>query len=151
METKDLHERTHVVITLIVQLLHTQYTCFIGKSTDYSRNTYHYCGRRHTRYIVIVLLWFPSSASAVALQAVKPQPNWLVCTLQPRKQDPSKQSVVVCKHKECVMASCAEGHGFCELLGDELFVDYFDDTTNLSSSGSASKSSKQLVMKTLRG
>ena len=37
------------------------------------------------------------------------------------------------------MASCAEGHSLRELLGDELLVDYFDETTNLSSSTSASK------------
>ena len=55
------------LIKLVVQLLHTQCTCSIGKSTDYSRNTYYYCSHRHTRYIVIVLLWFPSSASATVL------------------------------------------------------------------------------------
>ena len=36
------------------------------------------------------------------------------------------------------MASCAEGHELRQLLGDELFEDYFDETTNLSSSASAS-------------
>ena len=46
---------------------------------------------------------------------------------------PSKQSVVVCKYKECAMASCAESHGLRELLSDELFEDYFDKTTNLNS------------------
>ena len=66
-------------------------------------------------------------------------------TLKPRKRDPSKQSVVsVCKHKECVvMASCADGQTLHEFLGDELYEDYFDETTitNYSSSATASASS----------
>ena len=36
------------------------------------------------------------------------------------------------------MASCAEGQGLRELLGDELYKDYFDETTELSSSASTS-------------
>ena len=77
------------------------------------------------------------------LLAVKLQPNWLVCTLQPRKQDPGKQSVIVCKHKEYIMASCAAQSVMAsELLGDELFEDYFDETTNLSSSASATNATE---------
>lgn len=36
------------------------------------------------------------------------------------------------------MASCVEGQELHQLLGDELFEDYFDETTNSSSSASAS-------------
>ena len=40
------------------------------------------------------------------------------------------------------MASGAEGLGLRELLGDELFEDYFDETTNLSSSASTSSATE---------
>jgi len=36
------------------------------------------------------------------------------------------------------MASCAEGQELHQLLGEELFEDYFNETLNLSSSASAS-------------
>ena len=41
------------------------------------------------------------------------------------------------------MASCADGQTLREFLGDELYEDYFDETTitNLSSSATASTSS----------
>ena len=87
-----------------------------------------YLHHRHTFYVVIVLLWFPSSTSASALQFVKPQPNCLVCTL--RTRNPSKQSVAV------------QSHGLHELLGNEIFEDYLDETTNLNSSSSASNATK---------
>ena len=35
------------------------------------------------------------------------------------------------------MASCAEGQGLCELIGDELYKDYFDETKSTKSSSSA--------------
>ena len=44
-----------------------------------------------------------------------------------------KQSVVVCKYKECIMASCAKGLDIRELIGDELYKDYFDETKSTKS------------------
>ena len=35
------------------------------------------------------------------------------------------------------MANCAEGQGLRELLGDELYKDFFEETTELSSRASA--------------
>ena len=40
---------------------------------------------------------------------------------------------------ERVMASCAEGHELRQLLGDELFEDYFDENTNLGNTGQESR------------
>ena len=40
------------------------------------------------------------------------------------------------------MASYAESHGLHELLGNELFEDYFDESTNLNSSASANNATE---------
>ena len=52
--------------------------------------------------------------------------GWLVhCNLG--NETLVNKALVVCKYKECVMASYAKGQVLRELLGDELYKDYFDD------------------------
>ena len=79
-------------IHIIVQVLHTHCVCSIDKSTDYSRNSTLTTATGY--YIVIVLLWFPSSAHATSCKATMQLIiiGWQ-CTLQPRNRYPSVNKV----------------------------------------------------------